>query len=148
MLSLLWCENSNREDLTREIVLNDRYHHKIAKLRQDMLKVSGITKKERIMVYLWSLSFPSEWHRLLDLIMSFPPDPAHSEYYGLVRRLYSVHNWKKHSHNKRHFNNSTPHFFRFSFPAEWGRIQSPATHGFMDFSRMSPKKLRTWDTEP
>ena len=58
--------------------------------------------------------------------MSCPPDPAHSEYYGLVRRLYPLLYTK--ILTKRAAEEFTAALHCFPFPPGWGRIQSPAIH--------------------
>ena len=81
----------NRGDLQRDILLHGRYHHEVLAIRKKSLAIKGKTKR---LAYLTRNGLKPESSALqtltpaLDLIMSCPPDPAHSEYYGLVRRLY------------------------------------------------------------
>ena len=81
----------NRGDLQRDILLHSRYHHEVLAIRKKSLAIKGKTKR---LAYLTRNGLKPESSALqtltpaLDLIMSCPPDPAHSEYYGLVRRLY------------------------------------------------------------
>ena len=119
----------NRGDLQRDILLHGRYHHEVFTIRKKSLAIKGKTKR---LAYLTRNGLKPESSALqtltpaLDLIMSCPPDPAHSEYYGLVRRLYPFLYTK--ILTKRAAEEFTAALHCFPFPPGWGRIQSPAIH--------------------
>lgn len=54
------------------------------------------------------------------------PDPAHSEYYGLVQKLYPLFNSKILTKHAAAEFAIVVH--SFVFPPGWSQIQSPATH--------------------
>ena len=50
----------------------------------------------------------------VDTVLSYPPDPAHSEYDGLVRRIYPIID--KHMLRPKSFLEFNTKFQRFPFP--------------------------------
>ena len=62
----------------------------------------------------------------LDLILSQLPNPAHSEYFGLVRRLYPLLYSK--ILTKPASAEFTQVFQNFPFPPGWARLQSLETY--------------------
>ena len=119
----------NRGDLQRDTVLHGRYHYQVQRLRLDSSRISGKAKRVAFLARHGLAPEPSALEDLtpaLDLVLSRPPDPAHSEYFGLVRRLYPLLYSK--ILTKRAAEAFTAVFQQFPFPPGWGRIQSPATH--------------------
>lgn len=85
------------------------------------LLLRGKTKKEKFFSYhglAYDTSALSELNPALDTVLSYPPDPAHSDYYGMIRRLYTIIG--KHILTPRVFIESNTNFQRFSFPSGWG----------------------------
>lgn len=83
----------NRKNLNRNIILNDRYHHQILKLRRQILQFNEIIKKKKNFIlhdlsvksfFLISIIF------VLNTILNYSSNSAHSEYYKMMRHLYSV----------------------------------------------------------
>jgi predicted small metal-binding protein len=82
-----------RENLHRDIIQHDRYHHQIVVIRSLSQRIFDKIKR---IVYLTRNELKSESFVLekltstLNLIMSCSSNSAHSEYYELVRRLCFV----------------------------------------------------------
>lgn len=122
-------------NLDYDIVSKGRYHHQTLELRQRMIKLK--TKKARE-------DFAQDWGLAdeqtpliklspgLDLVLTRPPDPAHSEYAGMSKQ---AHNLLMEAilttEGKREY---TKALQRFKFPTGWGRLQSPLHH--LDSFRM------------
>ena len=141
-----------RTDLSRDLSKYGRYHHQTVQLRRDALTLR--TMKERLdRLSLNGLSAEASTLQsitpALDIIMSRPMDPAHSEYYGLVRRLYVV--LCDAILTKKALSQLTRALQKFQFPRGWGRIQSLETHkGSWSMSECAkasvviPLLLRSW----
>jgi predicted small metal-binding protein len=118
-----------RENLHRDIIQHDRYHHQIAIIRS--LNERIFDKIKRI-VYLTrnELKFESFALKKListfDLIMSCSSDSTHNEYYDFVRRLCFI------LYFKIFITRATDEFIAifqlFSFSSDWDRIQSSVVH--------------------
>jgi hypothetical protein len=83
----------DRDNLRRDIVFHDRYHHDVLALRQQSLIINEKTKRIAFLSKHGLKPQSSSLQNLtsaLDFIMGCPPDPAHSEYYGLVRKVYPL----------------------------------------------------------
>jgi hypothetical protein len=141
-----------RGDMKRDIVRYGRYHHQILGFRQQAEKMASSKHREE---FLASHGLSTEQPALqsitpaLDLTLSRPPDPAHSEYYGIIRKLYPM--LYKKILFKRAASDFTMVFQRFPLPPGWGRIQSPEMHmGSWSMSECGkasiivPLILRTW----
>jgi hypothetical protein len=84
---------NNREDLSRDTIANERYHFEMKKLRRDISRLFEITKIKASLVKNDLIAKSSIFEKIistLDIIMSFSFDSVHSEYYELIRRLYSM----------------------------------------------------------
>ncbi len=86
-------EFQDRDNLRRDIVSHDRYHHDVLALRQQSLIINEKTKR---IAFLFKHDLKSQSSSLqnltsaLDLIMSCSSNFAHSEYYELIRKVYSL----------------------------------------------------------
>ena len=145
-------DESNRGDLEYDTVEHGRYHYQsldmcnelnsknTAKLRNNYARDWGINVTAPSLTKI----SPS-----LDIIMTRPGDPAHSEYGGVTRMMHEMliqdiltnAAAKEYSHELR----------RFPFPSGYGRLQSPLHHlrsySLSDHARWSivvPCLLRTW----
>ena len=85
--------NESRGDLEYDIIKNGRFHYQTMQHRHEMNAIRATGKKEKFAI-LWGLSleeptllrlFPA-----LDVILTRPSDPAHSEYAGLYLRLHHL----------------------------------------------------------
>ncbi len=142
----------DRGNLRRDIVSHGRYHHDVLALRQQSLTINGKTKRIAFLSKHGLKPQSSPLQNLtpaLDLIMGCPPDPAHSEYYGLVRKVYPLLYTK--ILTTRAATEFTTLFHDFPFPSGWARIQSPAVHmgswSMSECGRASiviPIMLRCW----
>jgi hypothetical protein len=119
----------NRGDMLRDIVKHGRYHHQVLALRAQAELESDKTKRENFLRTHGLAAQSSALQSILpalDLTLSRPPDPTHSEYFGLVRRLYPM--IYKTILTQKASSEFTTIFQRFPFPPGWGRIQSPEKH--------------------
>lgn len=144
--------SDNRGDLYRDVILQGRYHHQVLKLRKKSDTISGKGNRGK---FLSEHGLKPECSVLqtmlpaLDIVMSFPPDPAHSEYFGLIRNLYPLLLTK--ILTAKAVKEFAVVFNDFSFPQGWGRIQSPTVHmkswSISECGRASivvPIMLRCW----
>ena len=85
--------SESRGNLEYDIVKNGRFHYQTMQQRREMGGIRAIAKKEAF-ASRWGLSseepalmrlFPA-----LDIILTRPSDPAHSEYAGLCKQLHQL----------------------------------------------------------
>lgn len=110
-------DTTNRGDLKQDTVLHGQYHHQISALRHKASLLPGKIKKKKFFSthgLAFKPSVMTEIHPTLDTVFSYPPDPAHSKYYGLVQRLYPIIG--KYILTTRAFLEFNNNFQRFSFP--------------------------------
>jgi hypothetical protein len=84
---------NNRKNLSRDTIANERYHFEMKKLRRDISRLFEITKIKTNLVKNDLIAKSSIFEKIistLDIIMSFSLDSVHSEYYELIRQLYSM----------------------------------------------------------
>jgi hypothetical protein len=120
---------NNRKNLSRDTIANEKYHFEMKKLRRDISRLFEITKIKTSLVkndLVAKLSIFEKIISTLNIIMSFSFDFAHSEYYELIRRLYS--RLEKSILISREFEQFNDVFQNFSFSFEWNRIQFSAIH--------------------
>ena len=119
----------NRPDLTWDTITHSWYHYQIASIQEESFLIRGKVKKKQFLAQQGlrpgSLALESLTPGL-NLIMGCLPDLTHSEFFGLVRRLYPLLNSK--ILTKWAAAEFAMVFHSFVFPSGWGRIQSPATH--------------------
>ena len=119
----------NRNDLNRNVLLHERYHHEIMTFRK---KSFNIIEKIKRFVFFSQHELRSKFSILhiitfvLNIIMGCLPDPAHSEYYGIIRILYFFLYTK--IFTVIVLTKFIKIFHRFFFSFEWGRIQSSTIH--------------------
>ena len=85
--------SESRADLDYDTIKNGRYHYQTMQQRDTMSAIRA-TKKREVFASQWGLS-PEEpaLFRLfpaLDIIVTRPSDPAHSEYAGLCKQLHQL----------------------------------------------------------
>jgi hypothetical protein len=86
-------EFENRDNLHRDIVSHDRYHHDVLAFRQQSMNINEKTKR---IAFLSKHDLKSQFSSLqnltstLDLIMRCSSDSTHFEYYDLIRKIYSL----------------------------------------------------------
>jgi DNA-binding ferritin-like protein (Dps family) len=84
---------NNRKDLFRDTIANEKYHFEMKKLRRDILRLFEITKIKTSFVKNDLIAKSSIFEKIistLNIIMSFFLDFVHSEYYELIKQLYSM----------------------------------------------------------
>ncbi len=115
--------------MSRDTIANERYHFEMKKLRRDISRLFEITKIKANLAKNDLIAKSSIFEKIistLDIIMSFSFDFVHSEYYELIRRLYSM--LEKSILTSRKFEQFNDVFQNFSFSSEWDRIQFSAIH--------------------
>jgi hypothetical protein len=144
-----------RDDLQFDIDVFGRYHFIALAMRQEMLAKATKTEREDY-AKTWGINpVPdikpplSKISPALDIIMSRPGDPAHSEYQGVSRQMHlilmetilTVAGGRLYAAELR----------KFPFPPNWPRIQSPVKHlksySLAEHARWSlviPSLLRCW----
>jgi hypothetical protein len=83
----------NRSDLNKDVVANERYHFQIQNLRKEMTKLFEVIRKKEFLIkqdLFWESSVFENITSALNVTVSFSSDSVHSEYYELIRRLYSI----------------------------------------------------------
>ena len=122
-------DSDHRGDLQLDILEEGRYHHQTMAMRGEMNALKTKVQRER---YATKWGFDTEEPCLvkispaLDIILSRPGDPAHSEYNGLTRIM----------HNVLIDTILTPAAAKsyaamlrsFPFPPGWPRVQGPLHH--------------------
>ncbi|KAF1816368.1 hypothetical protein P152DRAFT_388522 [Eremomyces bilateralis CBS 781.70] len=122
-------DNESRGDLFYDTFRNGRYHHQTLAMREVMNACITQAARERYATR-WGLNLaaPSliKISPALDLIMSRPGDPAHSEYLGLSRMMHSLlldailttKGCQSYAETLR----------SFPFPPNWPHVQGPLRH--------------------
>ena len=119
----------NYADLSWDTVVHGQYHYQVSNIRKKSTLISDKAKREYFLSkHSLKLEIPAlqSLTPSLDLIMGCSPDLAHSEYYGLVQKLYPLFNSKILTKHAAAEFAIVVH--SFVFPPGWGQIQSPATH--------------------
>jgi hypothetical protein len=84
---------NERDNLSYDIVTQGRYYNQAVQMRKEMMALNTVTKQEKYATN-WGISqqIPSlqKISPALDLIMTRPGDPAHSEYNGLSKQLHQL----------------------------------------------------------
>jgi hypothetical protein len=130
-LSCRFCVVSaeHRGDLSYDILRSGRYHHSTMQQRSEMDEIRSTTKREEY-GRKWGLQTgETALFRLtpaLDIILTRPSDPAHSEFGGIVRQLHTllVDSILSTASVKQY----TLFLQKFPFPPGFGRLQSPLHH--------------------
>lgn len=123
-------EESMRADLDFDIINEGRYHHQTIAMRDHLESIKGTRNQEKY-ASKWGLatSYPPLLNiaPALDIILSRPGDPAHSEYSGQSRRLHELLIEGILSPKAVKLYAS---FLRttFPFPPTFARLQSPVHH--------------------
>lgn len=116
-------DTGSRGDMARDTISHRQYHHQVFALRQQAASIPVLTTRKKFLSELGLSKEPSALADLspaLDTVLGYPPDPAHSEYFGLVRHLYLIIG--KSILNPKAFLEFNSHFQQFSFPPGWGKI--------------------------
>jgi hypothetical protein len=85
-------ESENKNDLYKDIVFHERYHHEISTLRKRSAMINDKFKK---LIFLFNNDLKSESFAfqklisILNLIMSCSSDFLHSEYFEIICKLFS-----------------------------------------------------------
>ena len=140
---------NQKSNLTFNVVLNARYHH-----RSLLERIRGEQSTNRVK-YFRSLGMQEEQTPLiaispsLDLIRSRPGDAAHSEYAGIAKQAQYVLFEAVLTDSAA--TEYCAELRSFPFPSGWGRLQSPKHHlssyRMQECGRLSiicPLLLRTW----
>ena len=146
---------AQRDNLHFDVSSNGRFHQDSCRMRREMN--SKKTKHARE-------AFATEWgldsevalppieklSPALDLVLSRPSDPAHSEYGGMTKLLHAfLVEAILHDNKSRHL--YTSQLQRFPSPPGWNRLQSPLHHlgsytlsEHARWSIIAPPLLRIW----
>ena len=144
--------SDNRATLDFDIVKNGRYHHEVLRMRKEMSQMRLMREKNE---YAKLHGLDREEPPLptispaLDIIVTRPSDPAHSEYGGIAKSMHILlmeailtgPGAKSYAEQLR----------SFPYPPGWARLQSPLHHlgsyRFGEHARWSviiPNLLRCW----
>ena len=140
-----------RHNLDYDVIKNGRYHNQTSQLRRNW--IAKATKREQdAYATEWGLgdSLPlAKISPALDLILTRPIDPAHSEYNGLSRRMHAL--LVEAILSPVGAKIYAAYLRLFPFPQTWPRLQSPTHHlksySLSDHGRWSciiPGLLRCW----
>lgn len=142
----------NCADLGRDVISAGRYHYQVLDNQQESLQICDQARRHKFLIEnglrpetpILQILTPS-----LDLVLDCLPDPAHSEFYGLVRKLYPLLNSK--ILTKRAAAEFATVFYWFAFSPGLDRIQFPTVHmqswSMSECGRASiivPMLLRVW----
>jgi hypothetical protein len=135
-----------------DIVTHGRYHFQTVEMRKE-LNSKPTNAKTNAYAAQWGLGTTNpalaDISPALDLIMSRPPDPAHSEYQGITELMHTLllggilseAGKEAYARNLR----------TWPFPPGWGRLQSPLHHlksyslaSHARWSVIVPTLLRSW----
>ncbi|KAL7818066.1 hypothetical protein V8C44DRAFT_211757 [Trichoderma aethiopicum] len=135
-----------------DVISHGRYHHQLIEMRRQMGSYKTATA-QRGFASQWGLSEDepklTQLSPALDLILSRPPDPAHSEYNGMSELMHGLL-------MDRILNNTgskayTKELRYWPFPPGWERLQSPLHHlrsyslaAHARWSVIVPGLLRRW----
>lgn len=146
-----FAKESDRANIDYDIVANGRFHHETLRMR-DHMRAMAKTRQAKystdtgIGVTLPPLVTISP---ALDIILTRPSDPAHSEYGGITKQLHlllmnailTIPSQREYADQLR----------KFRYPSGWGRLQSPLHHlgsySLQEHARWSiivPGFLRLW----
>lgn len=144
--------DTGRSNLDFDILTNGRFHHKSYRMRKNIGTLRTMKQKSD---YCRDNGLDTESPPLvalspaLDLVLTRPSDPAHSEYAGISKQLHTLlinailtkAGTAKYGAELR----------KFPFPPGWDRLQSPIHHlgsyGLSEHARWSiiaPNLLRLW----
>lgn len=116
-------EKENRDDLLKNTIRHDKYHHQIAALRYQSEKI--LLKIKRAVFYKQNdlrskASALTKLISALNFIIDCFFDSVHNEYFELIRKLYFIIYSKIFTiQTKAQFFNV---FRQFFFSSEWARI--------------------------
>jgi hypothetical protein len=153
--------STDRSDLNFDIVERGRFHFETQRLRQYMevgerpdvntdAKRKAFGRDHSMLPYTPSLQKLSP---TLDILITRPGDPAHSEYKGLTQLLHNlVIDMLLSGDNIK--NEYAKVLRSFPLPPSWGKLQSPITHlgsytlsEHARWSGIAPILFRTWLTD-
>ncbi|KAI1097192.1 hypothetical protein F4804DRAFT_352027 [Jackrogersella minutella] len=135
-----------------DVVTHGRYHYQTLEMRKCMANQSSNAKTKGYATQ-WGLAETEPALPLispaLDLILSRPPDPAHSEYQGLTELMHSLFIDRILQESGRQSYARTLRLW--PFPPGWQRLQSPLHHlrsyslsSHARWSVIIPALLRSW----
>jgi hypothetical protein len=135
-----------------DVVTHGRYHYQVTEMRREMTRLRTATaRKEYGTAWGMGDTVPplASITPALDLILSRPPDPAHSEYQGMSELMHGLLLDSILTEAGKKSYAST--LRSWPFPSGWGRLQSPLHH-FQSYSLASharwsviiPVLLRSW----
>jgi hypothetical protein len=138
--------------LNFDVITHGRYHHQVMEMRKEISGMKTADAKNRYGTS-WGMkeAVPplTSLTPALDLILSRPPDPAHSEYQGISELMHGL---LLNSILTEAGKKSYARVLRsWPFPPGWERLQSPIHH-FRSYSLASharwsvivPALLRSW----
>ncbi|KAI1753016.1 hypothetical protein F4782DRAFT_95579 [Xylaria castorea] len=138
--------------LNFDIITHGRYHHQAIEMRRE-LESKPSNAKAKAYASQWGLSDEKPALRLispaLDLVLSRPPDPAHSEYQGMSELMHTLLiDGILADRGKSAY---TRQLRVWPFPPGWERLQSPLHHlrsyslsAHARWSVIIPGMLRSW----
>lgn len=152
-LSCRFCfaKEKDRANIDYDIIGNGRFHHETLRMRDKMRSLSKTNQSAYSTSTGIGVSPPPlvTISPSLDLILTRPSDPAHSEYAGITKQLHlllmnailTIPCQKQYADELR----------KFRYPSGWGRLQSPVHHlgsySLQEHARWSvivPGLLRLW----
>lgn len=141
-----------KSNLDYNILKNGRFHHKAYRMRKHVSTLRTMREKAE---YCRNNGLDLDSPPLLalspalDLILTRPSDPAHSEYAGVSKQLHAllINVILTKAGTQRY----GIELRKFPFPPGWSRLQSPVhhlgSHGLSEHARWSiiaPNLLRLW----
>ena len=135
-----------------DVQTHGRYHHQVVEMRRQMDSL-GTAARKKAYGSQWGLAEERpalvDLSPALDLVLSRPPDPAHSEFKGLTELMHALLlNEVLRAPEAKAY---TLKLRTWPFPPGWGRLQSPLHHlrsySLSDHARWSiivPCLLRRW----
>ena len=147
-------QDVQRGDLDYDTTVNGRYHHQVVQMRKEMDALLKTDKAKYAQKWGLSPEAPAliKLSPALDVILTRPADPAHSEFNGLAKQMHTLLlrsilttiAGKEYAAQLR----------QFPFPTGYSRLQSPLHHlksySLSDHGRWAmviPVLLRCWLTD-
>lgn len=145
-------DENERGNMKYDISANGRYHHQALAMRAEMKSLRTLKMRSDYSTK-WGISQSDpplvDISPALDIILTRPSDPAHSEFQGITRLMHEMLLSSILSASAAKEYNAV--LRRFPFPPGWGRLQSPTHHlksySISEHGRWSiiiPLLLRKW----
>ena len=124
-----YIRDDQRDQLDFDIRTEGRYHHQVVEMRKVLDSLQTINARNKFCTK-WGMSLEppclSSISPALDLILSRPGDPAHSEYNGVSKLMHTL--ILETILTKRAAELYAVQLRKFPFPPGWPRVQNPVKH--------------------